>query len=242
MFQDNQFSSLKKYIIHSKPVYIVDQHQYVLPLWAHYSLSTNQSYCLVSIDYHPDTNPPFWQFFEYERIVHNKDNSFLKKKIHEKIKKIHSTSLEELIASVTALNNDEHITTALRLNYIHDYHMINCMDEHHYPHGTHYLVSKKHFSGLTDAMFQSINFKPPKEKFILDIDLDFFLTRESLEFNPLLSIFETLVRDAEIITIARSKKYFEYLKKEAYTIKDCEGALLKLIQKILGEPLPKNNI
>jgi hypothetical protein len=109
------------------------------------------------------------------------------------------------------------------------------MDAHEYKKGTHYLIREDYFSSLEDEMFESIGFKIPDDKFILDIDLDYFLTKEGFRISSDAYIKE-LVQKSEFITIARSKKYFEYLKKpqEDFTLETCEKLCLDMIEKYLS--------
>jgi hypothetical protein len=155
--------------------------------------------------------------------------------IKERLKSIDSRNIEEIIEIPKDLNNDEHINTAMALGYLSDYQMINCMDAHKYDKGTHYLIGEKHFSSLEDDMFESIKFTIPNNEFILDIDLDYFSDKESFHINSNTYIKE-LIQKSEFITIARSRKYFEYLKKpqEDFTLETCEKLCLEMIEKYLS--------
>ncbi len=237
MISNGDFSNLRILNIKGKKVYVVDQHQYTLPLWADESIKNEMRYSLVSIDYHPDTNPPFWQKSHYKAIMKDdKRAEYLTDFfIQERLQSIDSNNIELIIALPKDLNNDEHIHTAYALGYLSDYHMINCMDAHEYDKGTHYLIAEEHFSSLEDEMFESIDFKLLEDKFILDIDLDYFLTKKSFEIDSDRYIKE-LIRKSEFITIARSKKYFEYLKKpqEDFTLETCEKMCIEMIEKYLS--------
>lgn len=237
MIKSGDFSNLKILNIKGKKIYVVDQHQYTLPLWAYESIIRGASYVLVSIDYHPDTNPPFWQKSHYKAIM--KDDKRVEALteifINEHLKLIDSRNIKKIIDLPKDLNNDEHINTAIALGYLKDYHMINCMDAHEYSKGTHYLIGEEYFSSLEDEMFESIGFKIPDDQFILDVDLDYFLSKNSFGINSD-SYIKELIQRAEFITIARSKKYFEYLKKpqEDFTLETCEKICLEMISKYLG--------
>lgn len=230
MFKDNQFSRLRIEMIKNKMVYIVDRHQYTLPIWAYYSLKNKQAYELVSIDYHPDTQPPFWQKMQLKAINMNVDDvdGKVEELIDARLYKVDRENAVQLIEEAHELNNDEHIHTAIHLKYLTTYHMLNCMDAHDFPEGKHYLIDEKFFGSLEDFMFESVGFECPNKPMILDIDLDYFLD-QSFDSPESLDIFTKLVKRAEIITVARSVKYFEYLKREAFSIEECEEKLLKLI-------------
>lgn len=242
MFKDNDFSKLRVLKINDKDVYVVDRHQYVMPLWASKSLESNETYELVSIDYHPDTNPPFWQKAYFKAVNENRDEdeSYISDICKAMVSKVDSNNLLSMPSVSDRLNNDEHINTAMSLGYISDYHMINCMDNHIYTSGRHYLLDEKYFSSLKDEMFISIKFQVPKLKFILDIDLDYFLDIKSFFLNESsdeaddMTVFKRLVKECEFITIARSIKYFNYLKRDDFDIEECENMMLEMINKILG--------
>ncbi len=237
MMKNEEFSGLKNISIKDKKVYIVDQHQYTLPLWAYESIIRGEEYVLVSIDYHPDTNPPFWQKSHYQAIMKDDKNveQLTEAYSQKRLMGIDSKNILSIIELPKDLNNDEHINTAMALGYLKDYHMINCMDAHEYEKGTHYLISAEHFSSLDDEMFRSIGFKLPEDKFILDIDLDYFSSKKSFAIDSDCYIKE-LIQKSEFITIARSKKYFEYLKKpqEDFTLETCEKLCLDMIEKHLS--------
>lgn len=237
MLNNGDFSNLKNLNIKDKKIYVVDQHQYTLPIWAYECIKRDENYVLVSIDYHPDTNLPFWQKSHYKAIMKDDERVEVLTElfIKERLKSIDSRNIQKIIELPKDLNNDEHINTAFALGYLNDYHMINCMDAHEYDKGTHYLIGEKYFSSLEDEMFESIGFEIPEDKFILDIDLDYFLTKGSFGINSDAYIKE-LIQKSEFITIARSKKYFEYLKKpqEDFTLETCEKLCLKMIENYLG--------
>lgn len=234
MFSENQFSSLRILKVFDKDVYIVDRHQFVLPIWSYYSNKEETSYELVSIDYHPDTNPPFWQKAYYKAIVDNRedDDNYILSISESMISNVNPSDYASIINQVENLNNDEHINSAMKLGYLNDYHMINCMDKHTYESGTHYLIDERYFGSLSDEMFNSIGFKTPSNPYILDIDLDYFLLKSNFNRENI-TIFEKLVKNAEFITVARSIKYFNYLRREEFDIELCEQLLINLFKDIL---------
>ena len=234
MFKENQFSNLRIIKIKNKIIYVIDKHQYNLPLWGNFSIKNNKSYTLVSIDFHPDTNPPFYQSALLEATIKDDENAEIlaEKIIKRKVSSIKHEDVLSLISVSNELSNDEHINTAMELSYLSDYHMINCMDKHEYATGTHYKVSSDFFSSLENEMFESVNFKIPDGDIVLDIDLDYFSKKDS--FKPKNNdIIKKLIKKAEIITIARSKKYFEYLKKDEFNLEECENSCINMIKEII---------
>lgn len=228
-------------ILENKKIMVVDDHQYTLLVWGKLFQETGKAYTLVSIDYHPDTNPPFWLYAiqKSTAIDPNREESLVPKFQNKIMASIDSLNLETIKAVMDQMRNDEHINTAMALGYLKDYHMINCMKKHQYPLGHHYLVVKKDFGSLEDTMFSEVEFSCKcleDEGFILDIDLDYFSAMANFEYDPQhFTVFKQLVKGASLITIARSKTYFDYLKKDNFSIEVCEVKLMTLLEEVLKE-------
>jgi hypothetical protein len=194
---------------------------------------------LLSIDYHPDTNPPFW-LFAYQKamaIDPDREDELVAKFQNKMLSSINFDQLNSIEMVMGQMRNDEHINTAMELGYLSDYHMINCMEKHVYSTGNHYLVPENQFGSLADSMFKNIGLPLPRirsHELILDIDLDYFLRLENfdLDLNQN-TIFSDLVKQARVITVARSKTYFDFLRKDAFSIEICEEKLINLLVKIL---------
>lgn len=225
-----------------KEICIVDNHQYALLIWAREALKRSVPGTLVSIDYHPDTNPFFW-LYAYQKAMaidparEEKLVSLFQEKL---LKEINPLELETLAEKMPLMRNDEHINTAMELGYLNDYHMINCMEKHCYATGHHYLVPEEKFGVLKDDMFSEAGFslsclKDPKNQWlILDIDLDYFMRPSDfvVSFDEM-TILKTLLMKADLITCARSVTYFDHLKTENFSIEACENALLLMIKKLM---------
>lgn len=225
--------------IRGKEIRVVDDHQYVLLIWGNLFQNRKQPMVLVSIDYHPDTNPPFW-LWAYQKamaIDPDREAELVEKFQNRIMATLEPLDLDSVQMAMGQMRNDEHINTAMELGYLSDYHMINCMEKHVYSRGSHYLVPENQFGSLEDAMFKSIEL--PLEKIgaadlILDIDLDYFLRPENFELDlDQNNIFADLVKQAQIITVARSRTYFDFLKTEEFSIESCEEKLIDLLKKIL---------
>jgi len=218
---------------------VVDDHQFVLLGWGQLFQQSKKSSVLVSIDYHPDTNPPFWLYAYQKAMAINPDKeAVLVERFQKKIlSTLDPLNLKTIEDAMDKLRNDEHIHTAMELGYIKDYHMINCMEKYQYPRGHHYLVPENYFGSLDDNMFEDSVFSMKnliQDNLILDIDLDYFssLKNFDLDLNEN-TVFSQLVNQAQLITIARSETYFNYLKKEDCTIEECEENLIELLDDVL---------
>jgi hypothetical protein len=223
---------------------VVDDHQYAILFWQQWFQKSGRPAVLVSIDFHPDTDPPFW-LYSYQKALAKVPDIEDEKRLTEKQEDVQEKLLGGMdardTASVTAqmskMNNDEQIRTAMALGILKDYHMINCMAAHRYAQGTHYLVPEAHYGDLSDAMFESCGFSleslGSKEPLVLDIDLDYF---PSPSFDTAGPVFKTLVRRAAVISTARSRTYFDYLKDQKekdFTMQQCEAGCLALLNHCL---------
>lgn len=227
--------------IGGKEIWVVDDHQYVLLIWGRLFQIQKQPLVLVSIDYHPDTNPPFW-LWAYQKamaIDPERETELVKKFQNRMLSALEPLNLNSVEMTMDQMRNDEHINTAMELGYLSNYHMINCMEKHVYSQGHHYLVPENQFGNLKDDMFKNIGLplkKISNEALILDIDLDYFLSPENFELDLNQNrIFADLVKQAQMITVARSKTYFDFLKTDPFTIGSCEEKLIDLLEKIIGK-------
>jgi len=89
-FENKAFSNLRIEEIGDKRVYITDCHQYVMPVWVAYSNDIDKPLELVSIDFHPDTNPPFWQEITLKMSMDNReeDQNYFDELLHRRIERL----------------------------------------------------------------------------------------------------------------------------------------------------------
>lgn len=254
MFANFEFSNLQTYSINNKHVHVVDEHNFVLPLWANFSISNNKQYSLVTLDFHTDTKPAFNRYacLQKKGEMFNVWNEFRK----SYIKDINQKDINTVIEATKNLANDEHIYAALDLGYILDAHVIHVDDNNYQDHYIFYYLTKNFFdlipkelcvapygrkyeglveyrlNRLEDAYINDTKFRIPTNPFILDIDLDYFPTRESL--NPIKREYiKELVSKAQLITVARESSYFqENCEQLGFNLQEAESLLLKLIETL----------
>ncbi|MDO4289431.1 MAG: UPF0489 family protein [Eubacterium sp.] len=223
---------------------IVDNHQYVLLLWARAAQELGEPLTLVSVDYHPDTNPPFWlQAYQKAMAIDPLREEVLVEKFERRVlDEIDPQNLDTLAAKMSLMRNDEHINTGMTLGYLRDYHMINCMEKHLYATGTHYLVPEAHFGSLKNSAFEAAGFwvqaflEGLEGPLVLDVDLDYFMRPTDFNYDPAaMTAFGALCRRASHITSARSQSYFEHLRRESFSMADCEEKFIALMRQILEE-------
>ena len=253
------FSNLDIKTIKGKKVCIVDSHNYVFPIWAqHYYLNCEKPCNLITFDFHSDTMKSFLRYiFKNNSKLDLNDYKKFEELNKERISNININDMHSLILAADELKNDEHIDAACKLDIINEFHtVINgptyCKDYYH-ENGFSYNSKpcyslcprriicngdctnpKKYYSMiLSDITFKDIKFTIPKNPIILDFDLDYFPCRSSLTpANS--SILNSLIKKADIITIAREKDCFNYSRKEDdFNNDEAESLLLKLIERAL---------
>ncbi|HBJ2614745.1 TPA: UPF0489 family protein [Clostridium botulinum] len=260
MLREGQISNLRILCINNKKVYIVDDHNYVLPIWSYYSLQNDYKYDLITLDYHADTIIGF-NDYAYEKAFKTSyvDTFQLRDRFREeKVKEIlNNKSFNIILDNTRLLDCDEHILAAWELGIITEYHVIYCMDKYEEYGGEHCKNEKIYCEAfenptkycyktcpeieknrchnrLDDEYLKDIKLNLSNRKYILDMDLDYFQTRESLK--PIRrNIINGLIKNCEFITIARSKKYFNELRIDySFNIDEAENNLVKLIEEILN--------
>lgn len=245
---------------YSKKIVIVNHHQEVLPVWAKKYFEIGKKLKLITLDYHADTVMPFRTYSS--KVVLNEGNNNIIERMQkfqsELIKLIKSNlTLETITEWSEKLNCDEQIMAAYRFGIIKDYQVIYCMEEDFREVGGEHLKYNKldcngifqpsskctEFcpytelikcnSRLEDFYLKSTNLEIPDSEFILDIDLDYFQTKKSL-FPEKHLIFKELVQKSSIITVARSRSYFQDLKIDGdLDLESAEQYLIQLIEKCL---------
>ncbi len=231
MKQEELQNNRKDYEYGCKKVSVVDSHNYVLPIWAEYCAKEKIEYRLITLDYHADTMPCYNRYsFNMQSINASVDHNEEKERIYNRYVKepYNIKNIEEMTAKY--VYHDEHIMTAWNLGYLSEIFCI-CKEKDVISKGIeHYLVMNS--KTTKEDLFEFCK-EATKERYILDIDLDYFTSKSVFEVIKWMII--ELIKDAEIITIAREKRYFDYCKDKTETEWTNEIALkstLELIEKI----------
>lgn len=218
--------------------FVVDTHQKALKYWAEYRQSLEIPPRLLTLDHHTDTSAPFRKYLKNILGVNHSDTETQRQTL---LSKISYRDLDSVVSATRILNNDEHIITAIKTNIISSAIVIahNARDtdldvykEHHIicrsvDHKQSYskierliydqviesiflnkiLISAN--SLLTDNKETHLELSP----FILDIDLDYFNTVNSIKPSDI-STLKRLVNLAGIITIATEDEYVKNLAQD----------------------------
>lgn len=217
--------------INKKKLYIVENHHEVLEAWEIYK---NQNLNVITLDTHTDTKLCFENY-----CYHNNTTSNIL------INNYNNNSIE-IKNIISKLKNDEHIDFAVRSGIVNKVFVIsyntsnnmsntNIFSEEPTNYNNQPIIEYNNFTTLTyedsyihsrtialtpkvlnDAInyFSSLD-KNYANKYILDIDLDYICTMYA--FDEDLSEFKSLIKNAEIITIA----------KEPYFVKN-ENEIMKM--------------
>ena len=222
--QEDLINNRVDYKFGNKIVSIVESHNFVLPVWAEYCSKQKSEYRLITVDYHMDTRPIFSQY-AYKACNGDiaKVNEYsIQREIYNKyiIHKYDSNMIEEMTRKY--VYHDEHILVGYNMGYLSDFFCI-CKDKQDFSERyRHYFVI-----GL-DSEIDIFYNEAMKEKYILDLDLDFFNSNKDYDENR--EMLMNLIKNTDIITIAREHSYFDYLRHNTEWTNDI--ALMKIIKLI----------
>lgn len=236
--------------IKGKQVFIFKDHNMALPIWGIYSSNINAPCSIITFDSHNDTVNPFSFFISTDPMKGmlsqcsntyipegkrgNKVNlpsiMLLLKDKHYRRRDFDLDDVMELC--VDNIKNVEHIKTAYDWEYINSYHIISRSDK-----SDDYMDQDKKMG--YDAEYLSVQqwYEQSKQKlfevskpYILDIDLDFFI--DSLSYgNEFQQCISSLIKGAELITIAKEPDWFKKEKKdEMLEVDDVLKEILRIIE------------
>ncbi len=226
--------------INEKEVFICESHNEVIQFWAKYKSSKPN---ILSFDDHTDTRRAFQSECISKKLDSNQDLlNKLKYGDFELVKK---------------LKHDEHIDAAIRCEFVKkvlilSYNsskspiedLINVDNFEKYNDNIRIIVnphySKPEMSIESDILSEKIKrfelcLKPIEwnTNYILDIDLDFFYQKKSIEVSDK-SFFSKLIINSKAISIARERIWIDQWKREfdsELTVEFLEEELIKLIEQ-----------
>lgn len=228
---------------------IVEHHHQVLESWAAYRKTLPKAPRLLTLDHHTDTSPPFRHYLNKNlpADLHEEMRQALLAEIDFKDK--HS-----LTAATEKLSHDEHILTAIKTDIVssafvvaqnardtdltvYKQHRICCYSVGRNPSQLRATIDEcdnvLESSFLSSALtfFQQMCAQVEENflegEYILDIDLDYFNTKKSI--NPTESgVFRKLIQGAGLITVATEKNHVSICAREpGLTSEDLLESLLK---------------
>jgi hypothetical protein len=235
---DKTTSIVRSKIIGDKKIYIVDNHHEVILPWSEYASNAETAPVLLTFDHHADTRSAFYRHaseLEGQEWGQVKDQLIARVEINEP--STIAAALERLrnnehidFALQTGILSDAVVFSLLSVGVCRDYanskicYIDPCCtskcNKNSHDEECQIDVSDKVIEGqeLLFKLNQINRFIPGfffadkiYKKYILDIDLDCFHTKKAI--NPEdLTVFNYLVKNAEIITIATEEDYVELEK------------------------------
>ncbi len=200
-----------------RPMVVVDSHNKVLKAWSECRRELPLAPRLLTLDHHTDTSRPFRKI-----LKNHPDEEQLRSQWLEEIKFNDTLSVE---LAISRLSNDEHIVAAIGSDIISSAFVIA-----HNADNTNYELFCQHaiacrsvsdpdlvleskflescLSGFEEILRLAGKSRIEDQPYILDIDLDYFNTRQSV--TPVDSEkFRSLIEGALMVTIATEPEYVE---------------------------------
>ncbi len=225
--------------VNGKDIYIFNSHNMALTVWGTYSSVEGKMFNLVTFDSHADTRPPFTSEVvkQSDNYIITPDHPVIKKILKTKKVKKDNFNFEDVynIASCY-LDNDEHIQTAYYFDYIKSYTIICDLDSFEAKgYESDDRVTGYDAKYYTREQQYSIDYDSIEAPLILDFDLDYFITDDSIN-ERLKNYIAPIIKKASVITIAREPEYFDKCKIQSnYSNTQALNNLLKMIEKVLTE-------
>ena len=222
-------------------MFVTDSHQKVLSAWAQYRASLTSAPALISLDHHTDTSPPFRKFL-------GGDISGKLEQQGQLLSKIQFEDSESVESAMSKLSNDEHIIAALESDILSMACIVahNAMDTDVKVFRENKIICHEvrddewsdvlqsnllerallHFEKILKQDSQS---PLSGRKYILDIDLDYFNTFESIKPSDS-NVIRRLAKNAGLVTVATEPAYVESCAVESGLTSDY---LLEKLKKLL---------
>jgi len=219
-----------------KTICIFENHAHALLPWSRWATQNKKKLKLISLDHHSDTNSCYLRSL-FKDVGRNLDE--IERLRTLRIDSIDFKNPAQILSALTGLHHDEHIHAAIRLGMISQAYII----QHSFDHidfeiskkGMNVLpteinlkassteVKNTYFDQILETEFltrQLDAFKKlplpldiEKDDYILDIDLDVFKSKQSVQPHDK-SLFLRLISKSIGITIAQETQWVETLKRE----------------------------
>ena len=245
-------------VINGQRVYVVEAHHEVLEAWAEVRRSLASPPHLISFDSHTDSHRAFLRYLGLPW-----DSPELVERGEPLVRKIQLDDPASISRAIAQLAHDEHIDCAQRAGIIdrvfiflgavgryvplpnttvfddiclptcsklsHDDDCQRLLADH--------ILEPVILRPRIDAVNADLGTRAEDTAYILDVDLDVFLTRKAAApADP--SLFRQLLRHAKAITIAREPSCVEGLRLEEITAEELEALVIDHIQHAADLPEP----
>ncbi len=230
---------------------VVDDHHKVLSAWAEHRSGLSVAPRLLTLDHHTDTSAPFRNHLKSFHGANEGEFLNLQKRL---ISEIQFENPLTIATAISRLSHDEHVTTAIAAKIVSSALVIahNAYDTDVETYHDHHIIcrgvdrkpgSNKIIPTDCDAVLETFFLKEMIDSFddllksvgeleiiqapyILDIDLDYFNTRKSVQPSDATKIAE-LARGAGLVTIATEPDFVKSCSVESDL--DSDWLLDKLI-------------
>ncbi|MDD4180340.1 MAG: UPF0489 family protein [Victivallaceae bacterium] len=218
----------------SKNVYIVEEHHQVLLPWSLERLKLKTAPIVLTLDHHTDVLPAFNERIPVEHQQFSRTPDIVRRAIDD-------------------LRHDEHLDFAIRsdiisravlfshVNYAENVNpaikIINFENLPEYPSTPELRVKLQEYYGRVlendylQKCLKSAEFLPFEQLFILDIDLDYFISERSIQPENS-TIFKMLFEQCHCVTISMERDWVRLLNQD-WEKSDADYFLLEL-KKMFG--------
>lgn len=213
-----------------RPACVFENHASAFVPWAQWSRKFSKPLSLITLDHHTDTNPSYLRHY-FSQV--GRDLEKMEEMRCEQVKQIDLECDDSVIKALDGLYHDEHIDLAIRcgifdkayvLQHSHhemlpeweDHDMVVCpmpfdreqVSEQEYRAYIDVALEDDHLRRLWTVLPD--HFDLEEEHYILDIDIDLFKSRRSLQPENK-GVFLSMVQHAAGITIAKESEWVQRL-------------------------------
>lgn len=231
--------------INNKDICIVEEHHHVLEYWTELREILGDLPIVITLDHHTDTRTAFTvKICEDNNYIFPED---WEQKSYKMVSNVNLRNKNELKNMFTLLRNDEHIDFAIKGDIISECFIIayrsdidqgkihplentcyiGCNKESHdddcsiihWNQAIESILLQHKLSLMNDVKSNLVVNNIITENYILDIDLDYFHTIQSIHPKDT-EVFYKLIRNASMITIATEPFYVNEWKNMGHELDD----------------------